>query len=138
LLTEAEYEYAAHGGTQWVYPWGDELGDKRAHCKECGTEATYGDRSAPVGSFEANGFGLYDMVGNVWQMVQDCYGKYSSGDVATAIKTDNCSTRILRGGSFDDGTENLRITLRLATYTGGRSSGIGFRVVRTLPTPDGP
>ena len=71
LLSEAEYEYAARGGTRTAYPWGDEIGTNNADCSGCGTrwDAT---QTAPVGSFRPNQFGLNDMVGNVWEWVEDC------------------------------------------------------------------
>jgi formylglycine-generating enzyme required for sulfatase activity len=71
LLTEAEYEYAARSGTQTTYPWGDEIGKNNASCNGCGSQWD-GINPAPVGSFAPNRFGLYDMVGNVWEWVEDC------------------------------------------------------------------
>ena len=72
LLTEAEYEYAARAGTETAYPWGDEIGDgTMANCDGCGSQWD-NKQTAPVGSFAANGFGLYDMVGNVWEWTEDC------------------------------------------------------------------
>jgi formylglycine-generating enzyme required for sulfatase activity len=64
LLTEAEYEYATRAGTTTAYPWGDEIGKNNANCSACGSQWDR-KQTAPVGSFTANGFGLYDMVGNV-------------------------------------------------------------------------
>jgi formylglycine-generating enzyme required for sulfatase activity len=66
LLSEAEWEYAARAGKQAVYPWGDKIGENNANCSGCGSEWD-NDRTSPVGSFNANAFGLYDMAGNVWQ-----------------------------------------------------------------------
>ena len=72
LLTEAEYEYAARAGTQTAYPWGDDIGKNNANCATCDSEWDW-KRTAPVGSFAPNSFGLYDMVGNVWEWTDDCY-----------------------------------------------------------------
>ena len=75
LLSEAEYEYAARAGTQTAYPWGDDIklnGTAMASCNGCGSEWD-NRRTAPVGSFSPNKFGLYDMVGNVSEWVEDCY-----------------------------------------------------------------
>ena len=68
LLTEAEWEYAARAGTTTVYFWGDEIGKGNANCVGCGGE--WDNRgTSPVGSFKPNAFGLYDMLGNVWEWV---------------------------------------------------------------------
>jgi formylglycine-generating enzyme required for sulfatase activity len=70
LLTEAEYEYATRAGTQTAYPWGNDIGKNNANCDGCGSQWD-NEQTAPVGSFAPNSFGLYDMVGNVWQWVED-------------------------------------------------------------------
>jgi formylglycine-generating enzyme required for sulfatase activity len=70
LLTEAEYEYAARGGTQTAYPWGAEIGNGNANCYEWGSQWDR-KQTAPVGSFAPNGYGLYDVAGNAWQWVED-------------------------------------------------------------------
>ena len=72
LLTEAEWEYAARAGTQTAYFWGDEIGKGNANCAGCGSKWD-NRQTSPVGSFKPNAFGLYDMAGNVWQWVEDCY-----------------------------------------------------------------
>ena len=71
LLSEAEWEYAARAGTTTAYSWGDEIGKNNANCNGCGSEWD-SRRTAPVGSFAPNQFGLYDMHGNVWEWVEDC------------------------------------------------------------------
>jgi formylglycine-generating enzyme required for sulfatase activity len=78
LLTEAEYEYAARAGTTTAYPWGSAIGKNNANCDGCGSQWD-GKQTAPVGSFAANGFGLYDMVGNVSAWTEDCYHDSYSG-----------------------------------------------------------
>jgi formylglycine-generating enzyme required for sulfatase activity len=78
LLTEAEWEYAARAGSPTAYSWGDKIGKNNAVCNSCGSQ--WDDRqSAPVGSFMPNAFGLYDMHGNVWEWIEDCYHKENSG-----------------------------------------------------------
>jgi formylglycine-generating enzyme required for sulfatase activity len=72
LPTEAEWEYAARAGTTTAYYWGDEIGENNTNCNGCGSELG-GKQTAPVGSFAPNAFGLYDMFGNVWDWVEDCY-----------------------------------------------------------------
>ena len=71
LLTESEWEYVARAGTTTQYSWGDEVGSNRANCDGCGSQWDKKE-AAPVGSFAANGFGLYDVHGNVWEWVEDC------------------------------------------------------------------
>ena len=77
LLSEAEWEYAARAGTQTVYSWGDDLGTNRANCNGCGSRWDFAE-AAPVGSFEPNSFGLYDMHGNVSEWVQDCWKRQTT------------------------------------------------------------
>jgi formylglycine-generating enzyme required for sulfatase activity len=72
LLTEAEWEYAARADTTTAYYWGDAIGKSNANCNGCGSEWD-GRQTAPAGSFAPNGFGLYDMFGNVWDWVEDCF-----------------------------------------------------------------
>jgi len=72
LLTEAEYEYAERAGTETAYFWGDDIGKGNANCNACGTKWD-NNSDAPVGSFAPNQFGLYDMAGNVWEWVEDCF-----------------------------------------------------------------
>ena len=77
LPSEAEWEYAGRAGSTTTFSWGDELGANRANCygDRCGDRWEY---TAPVGSFRPNAFGLYDMHGNVWEWVADCWnGTYA-------------------------------------------------------------
>jgi formylglycine-generating enzyme required for sulfatase activity len=136
LLSEAEYEYATRAGTTTAYPWGDDIGKNNANCNGCGSKWD-NKQTAPVGSFAANGFDLYDMVGNVWNWTEDCYrvsyeGAPTDGSV-WAWKGSYCSGRVPRGGSWDSHPANLRSAYR--RYGSWRFSNSGFRVARTLLAP---
>jgi formylglycine-generating enzyme required for sulfatase activity len=137
LLTEAEYEYAARAGSTTAYPWGDEIGQHNAVCKECGSRWD-NKQAAPVGSFAANGFGLFDMVGNVWEWVEDCLSEnYQDAptDGSAGIGDRNCKNRIVRGGSWQNTPDHLRSAARLGPSLGFRDNLLGFRVGRTLNSP---
>lgn len=142
LPTEAEWEYAAKAGTNTAYPWGDTASHDHANygSEACCTPATEGgDRwlyTSPVRSFSPNAFGLYDMIGNVWQWTQDCYvdtlaGRPSSG---AAVSRETCQFRVARGGTWGDPPALIRSAARnyapppgkiVADY---RSAGFGLRV----------
>jgi formylglycine-generating enzyme required for sulfatase activity len=133
LLTEAEWEYAARAGTTTAYVWGDEIGQGNANCNGCGT-AFDNRRTAPVGSFKPNAFGLYDMAGNVWQWVQDCHhGDYQGAPPdGSAWTSGDCNRRVARGGSWVDRPEFTRSADRLSFPARFRIINLGFRVGRTL------
>jgi formylglycine-generating enzyme required for sulfatase activity len=136
LLTEAEWEYAARAGTTSPYYWGDDIGKGNANCKECGSQWD-AKQTSPVGSFAANQFGLYDMAGNVYQWVQDCYhGNYEGAPTdGSAWTSGDCSKRVVRGGSWSSYPQTLRAAYRSWDTSDGRSYYVGFRVGRTLVTP---
>jgi formylglycine-generating enzyme required for sulfatase activity len=127
LLSETEYEYAARAGTQTAYPWGDDIGKNNANCTACGSKW---DRrqTAPVGSFAANGFGLYDMVGNVGEWVEDCYHEnYLGAPIdGSAWTSENCGHRVTRGGSWLTVPDGLRSASRNTTVV-LPDMAIGFR-----------
>jgi formylglycine-generating enzyme required for sulfatase activity/ABC-type dipeptide/oligopeptide/nickel transport system ATPase component len=133
LLSEAEWEYAARAGTTTAYPWGDEIGKENANCNGCGSKWDNRETS-PVGSFKPNAFGLYDMAGNVWQWVQDCYNDNYNGAPTdgTEWTSGDCSRRVGRTGSWGDSPRELRAAFRNRNGTVYRNDGIGFRVGRTL------
>ena len=134
LLTEAEYEYATRAGKQSAYPWGDVIGKKNANCIRCGSQWD-ARRTAPVGSFEPNLFGLYDMVGNVWEWVEDCYHDsydHAPQDGSAWITGGDCRSRVVRGGSWWTEPFSLRSASRGRNTTFNPRNGLGFRVGRTL------
>ena len=139
LPSEAEWEYAARGGTQTAYWWGDEIrrgGEVMANCAGCGS-AWDGKQTAPVGSFASNGYGLKDMHGNVLEWVSDCYhasyqGAPADGRAWTEIEGGDCTLRVVRGGSWGSRPRGLRSADRFRNDSGGADSGLGFRLARTL------
>jgi formylglycine-generating enzyme required for sulfatase activity len=133
LLTEAEWEYAARAGRTTVYYWGDDIRKGYANCNGCGSEWD-NHRASPAGSFEPNAIGLYDMGGNVWQWVEDCYHTNYKGAPAdgSAWIADNDCNRVLRGGSWYNPPQYLRSALRWGWPSDNRDNTLGFRVGRTL------
>ena len=133
LPSESEWEYAARAGTTTKYSWGNEIGENRANCEGCGSRWD-NSRTAPVGSFAPNVFGLHDMHGNVLEWVQDCLNaSYAGAPVdGSAWLSRDCSGRVLRGGSWFDLPWLLRAAFRDGITSGARGVTLGFRVARTL------
>ena len=135
LPSEAEWEYAARAVTTTRYSWGDAISRNRANCYDCGSRWD-GKRPAPVGSFAANAFGLFDMHGNVSERVADCWhGSYKGAPTDGSAWTNNgCSSTsaIVRGGSWDSEPRSLRAAYRYMNSSSDRSSDVGFRLVQDL------
>ncbi len=130
LLSEAEWEYAARAGSRTRYSFGDDILPNQANYGDSG----YG-KTIAVGSYRSNDFGLYDMHGNVYEWVQDCWnGNYDGAPSdGRAWENRNCSLRVLRGGSWFDHSRALRAANRSWTDAGLRINyDVGFRVARTL------
>jgi formylglycine-generating enzyme required for sulfatase activity len=162
LLTEAEWEYAARAGTTTRYHWGTEASHEYANygADSGWTSLAFGrDKwlyNSPVGSFPPNAFGLYDMNGNVMQYVEDCFsdsyaqlpsdGSAYKEDVQLKMAsplewmngTSSCSSRIIRGGDWNNPPRMIRSASRNWTPARGytlenyRSAGLGLRVAREL------
>lgn len=150
LLTEAEWEYAARGGTTGAYLWGDDS----ARACEYGNvfDASAARRApnppltaarcddgypqvAPVGSFKPNAFGLYDTSGNVWEWVQDCHVMPYPADAPTdgsAVVSKLCDRRGVKGGAWMTTVDRQRFTFRGRDPAHQNSLGFGFRVARDL------
>ena len=133
LLSESEWEYVARAGTTTRYNWGNEIGHNRANCYRCGSRWD-DEKTAPVGSFSANAWGLYDVHGNVWEWVGDCWNDSYTGAPAdgSAWERGNCSSRVLRGGSWYYVPWSLRSANRSWITSGIRNYDLGFRIARTL------
>jgi len=133
LLSEAEWEYAARAGTVKARYWGNQPGHKLANCHGCGS-AWDGRQTAPVGSFPPNRFGLFDMLGNVWQWVADCYhDNYEAAPAdGSAWTLGECNYRMLRGGSWFNSPSRLRSACRGGSSSGYRGDDDGFRVARAV------
>ncbi|MEI6413590.1 MAG: SUMF1/EgtB/PvdO family nonheme iron enzyme [Pseudomonadota bacterium] len=131
LPSEAEWEYAASGGLDKTFWWGQEIQPGRATCMDCGTPWD-GLKTAPVGSFPANPLGLHDTVGNVVEWVEDCYHPSYQGapETSRAWITSDCSHRVARGGGFSKPSESARVTARTRFLETLRVNYLGFRVAR--------
>jgi formylglycine-generating enzyme required for sulfatase activity len=132
LPSEAEWEYAARGGTNSPYWWGRDVGSRQANCRECNTGSS--QQTSAVGSYKANPFGLHDTAGNAAEWVEDCWNDNYRGAPQNGSPwvTGQCRLRVLRGGAFDSAARYLRSTARFRYDSDVRYSANGFRVVREL------
>lgn len=137
LPAEAEWEYAARGMTTTARWWGDAIGVNRANCNGCGSR--WDNRLiAPTGSFGPNPFGLYDMLGNVWQWTADCWNESYAGAPPTgqAWTAGQCNSRVVRGGSWSNTPAFVRSAMRMRSGERGQdfdyAGYVGFRVARSL------
>ncbi len=130
LPTEAEWEYAARGGEWFTYPGSEDI-DEIAYWEE-----NSGDRSYPVGSLAPNGFGLYDMGGNIRERVYDAFNPYTAGDKIDPVSMpdlDNPSEVFAeRGGSYACRRPEIRWNRRNLVWDYDRDIHTGFRLVRIL------
>jgi formylglycine-generating enzyme required for sulfatase activity len=133
LPSEAEWEYAARGGTQTRYWWGDQFQPGMVNCKNC-SDIPASDQPVKVGSFKPNPFGLFDMGGSVDQWVEDCWhdGYDGAPTNGSAWVGAGCNEREMRGGSWFTTPAFVRAAYRNRFEPGYRSSSVGFRVVRDM------
>ena len=145
LPTEAEWEYACRAGSKTLYPWGERINNRYCNFADVNAsslswrDATADDGyavTAPVGSFSANAFGLYDMIGNVWEWCADWYGEEyyaeSPPDDPPGPPSNRLMNRVSRGGSWMNASGFCRTAFRMHTSQANRSVNNGFRVVVNL------
>jgi formylglycine-generating enzyme required for sulfatase activity len=125
LPSEDQWEYAARAGSTSQYSWGNSVGENNANCDGCGSQWDH-QQTAPVGSFKANHFGLYDMHGNVREWVQDCW--HSSYNGAANHSDNACTSSVLRGGAWYFKPKSMRAAYRSYISREYRSFSIGFRL----------
>ena len=138
LPTEAEWEYACRAGTTTPYHFGSELNGKQANVDGnypfgTTTKGPYLERTTAVGSYVQNGFGLFDMHGNVWEWCEDVYDANAyasrSGTTTDPKVTSGSEYRVLRGGSWGTYSRDTRSAGRYGDSPVVRYNGYGFRVV---------
>lgn len=134
LPSEAEWEYVARAGSKKNYWFGDLVGENRVNCRKCGSPWS-GIGNAPVGSFPPNPWGVYDMHGNAFEWVEDCWHpNYEGAPKSSAARTDGkCHFRVIRGGSWYYYSRMSRSANRQKNPATVKSYWLSFRLVRELP-----
>jgi len=132
LPSEAEWEYAARGGTSTLYWWGDQPDPNKANTAT-NAGADHYRYTSPVGVFPANPFGLYDVSGNVWQFTEDCrHGSYEGAPVdGSAWLEGVCDSRVVRGGSYASIRRGMMIAAHAAAGETFDSTELGFRLAES-------
>lgn len=130
LPTEAEWEFAARGGTATAYSWGNAIDKEMANCLGCNAQPRR--QASEVGQFPPNRFGLRDMAGNAAEWVADCWSENyrAAPRDGSAYAPAGCRERVLRGGSFNNDPRYLRSAARFKYESDVRFYTNGFRVLR--------
>jgi len=140
LMSEAEWEYAARAGTSTTFWWGSTISPEMANYdgnhayQGGGATGEWRRGTVAADSFEANPWGIYQMLGNCWEWTEDCWNENyvgAPGD-GSARTSGNCTVRVVRGGSWFAVPQGLRCATRYSYITGGRYSLQGFRLRRSL------
>jgi len=140
LLSEAEREYATRAGTTAAFWWGPSISTSQANYNSTltfagGTGGRYRGKTVPVDSFASNPWGLYNVHGNVWEWVEDCWHDTYQGapaDGSAWLRGGDDHVRVVRGGSWGSGPLYLRAAYRFWNSAVSRLDSIGFRLARTL------
>ena len=148
LPSEAEWEYAARAGAEGPHYWtgGGERGCAYANLADLAAQEVNTDwdvvqcddgfaGNSPVGSFRPNDFGLYDVLGNTWEFVEDCWNDTYDGAPAdgNAWLAGTCAQRVVRGGASNSVPVDTRLSSRAGANVGERTTFDGFRVAVSLP-----
>jgi formylglycine-generating enzyme required for sulfatase activity len=137
LPSEAEWEMACRAGTTTEFAFGDSLSSEQANFNGNypygnAKKSVYRKKTTPVGSFDPNAFGLYDMHSNVWEWCEDVWHddyKNAPTDSSAWLRGGNPSFRVLRGGSWKSPNSDCRSTSRVGYEFSDRDDSFGFRVV---------
>lgn len=134
LPTEAQWEYACRAGSTTAYFWGNALNGDKANCNGnlpygTTTKGIFLGKTAPVGSYAPNAWGLYDMHGNVYEWCQDWSGSYPTGSVIDPVGSSNDANRAFRGGGWWNGANSCRSASRVPLGLDFKIKFLGFRCV---------
>lgn len=137
LPTEAEWEYFSRAGSTTDYWWGEQAANKMANCKRgCDSEyaGVFKGKTAPVGSYRANQFSVYDTAGNVAEWTLDCYEDHyvNAPTNGSALNNSQCKLRSVRGGSAKDNAKDIFSYSRTGLKENAKTNYVGFRVLREI------